>query len=458
MASQQKVDPLLVGFLAGAAAVGTGVAILWQLTRKPGESSEGPRHGPSLAAKTMQALPMPRTLPRTDSEKFRASMYMGDQRQLHPVRADRVSSVESFVVAEGTAQKPPLVLGTGGDADKVQRTSVTVRVPATTANMGPGFDTIGMCLDMWSEFTVSLADEFELTNEGDGADDCPTDETNLVCVGLRKAYGLAGKAVPPLHYKCVNRIPYARGLGSSSAAIVGGIIAGLMLSGHRLSCWGAEELLQIACSIEGHPDNVAPAIYGGIQLGIFAESEDPQQGKRWWTERVNLPAGLQIVIFIPDFVGKTSDARRVLPKDYKVADVVYNIGRIAWLVNALATNNLNQLKFGVQDSMHQPQRGSIYKHLDPMIAAATAAGAACCYLSGAGPSVLAITTGAAGDIFAQREKERVDRKVADAMIAAAADVGVRGQVFITEPSLTGAYVASVEPPFSGGLVSYKGDV
>jgi len=127
-------------------------------------------------------------------------------------------------------------------------------------------------------------------------------------------------------------------------------------------------------------------------------------------------------------------------------------------VNALATNNLNQLKFGVQDAMHQPQRGAIYKHLDPMIAAATAAGAACCYLSGAGPSVLAITTGAAGDIFAQREKERVDRKVADAMIAAAELVGVQGQVFITEPSLTGAYVASVEPPFSGGLVSYRGDV
>jgi homoserine kinase len=204
-------------------------------------------------------------------------------------------------VVAGTDKKPPVVLGTVGDSDKVQRTSVTVRVPATTANMGPGFDTIGMCLDMWSEFTVSLAETFELTNEGDGktnappcffvepflllntpricesssllhrscrccalmckplgADDCPTDETNLVCVGLHKAYGLAGKAVPPLKYKCVNRIPYARGLGSSSAAIVGGIIAGLMLSGHRLSCWGAEELLQIACDIEGHPDNVAP--------------------------------------------------------------------------------------------------------------------------------------------------------------------------------------------------------
>mmetsp|Transcript_2600 Transcript_2600/g.5193 ORF Transcript_2600/g.5193 Transcript_2600/m.5193 type:complete len:446 (-) Transcript_2600:320-1657(-) len=334
----------------------------------------------------------------------------------------------------------------------VPRRKVTVRVPATTANLGPGFDTIGMALDMWSEVTVELSDKFEIINEGDGADAVPTDETNLVVVALKRAYEMAGKEVPALKYTCINRIPYARGLGSSSAAIVGGIIAGLVLSGHKLKMWGAEELLQIAATIEGHPDNVAPAIYGGIQLGIH-------DGERWRSERVNMPAGLQVVVFIPSTIGKTSDARKALPKDYSIKDCVYNIGRIAWLVNALASNNLDNLKFGVQDKLHQPQRGEkVYPHLMPMISAAEAAGACCCYLSGAGPSVLAITSGQSGDIFAQREKERVDRSVADAMLMAAKQAGMDGEVFITNPILSGAYVAEVEPSFSSGLVTYKGDV
>ena len=164
MTTHQKLDPLIVGFLAGAAAVGTGVA-LWQLIRKP-KSSEDSYHGPSSAAESLSSQPKLRSLKRTDSEEFRAGMYMGDQRQLHRP-ADHSSS--SFVVAEGGTDKmPPVVLGGSNDSEKVQRTCVTVRVPATSANMGPGFDTIGMCLDMWSEFTVSLSDKFELTNEGDG--------------------------------------------------------------------------------------------------------------------------------------------------------------------------------------------------------------------------------------------------------------------------------------------------
>lgn len=335
-----------------------------------------------------------------------------------------------------------------------QTRSVTVRVPATTANLGPGFDTIGMALDMWTEITVQQADKFELTNEGEGADHIPTDESNLVVMGLKKAFEFAGLPVPPLKYRCVNRIPFARGLGSSSAAIVGGILAGLVLSGHTLKMWGAEELFNIASEIEGHPDNVAPAIYGGIQIGIHGG-----KGDRWRSERVNLPTGLQAVVFIPKAVGKTSDARCVLPESYSREEIVFNIGRMAWLVNALASNNVDNLIFGVEDKIHQPQRGAhVYKHLNPMIQAACEAGASCCYLSGAGPSVLALTTGASGEIFAQREKERVDRIVANAMLATAATTGVAGEVFITEPVLRGAHVAHAEPAFSTPLVRYAGDV
>ncbi|KAJ1454861.1 ribosomal protein S5 domain 2-type protein [Pelagophyceae sp. CCMP2097] len=334
----------------------------------------------------------------------------------------------------------------------IKRTAVTVRVPATSANMGPGFDCIGMALDMWSELTVERANEFSIVSEGDGADCVPQDETNLCCCGVRKAFEVAGEPVPPLKYICKNRIPYARGLGSSSAAIVAGLIAGLVLTGHRLDCWGAESLLQLAAAIEGHPDNVSPAIYGGIQLGIH-------NGERWQSERVTIPSGLQVVVFIPETIGKTSDARAVLEDLVKREDAIFNVGRVAWLVNAFNQQRLENLAHGCQDRLHQPQRGAaVYPHLYPLIEAATASGADACFLSGAGPAVLALTSGASGDIFAQRAKERVDILVAKAMLQAAAAAGVIGQVFITQPVETGAHVVHAEPNFSSKLMVYRGDV
>lgn len=335
-----------------------------------------------------------------------------------------------------------------------ERTKVVVKVPATTANMGPGYDTLGMAVDMWSEIRVERSDKFEMTCEGEGSDDMPKDTTNLVCFGLAAAFKKANKPVPTLKYHLINRIPYARGLGSSSAAIVGGLIAGLILAGHRVSAYGSEELLNMACEIEGHPDNVAPALYGGIQIGI-SECE----GGLWMTERVNMPPGLQCVCFIPDTIGKTSTARNVLSDTVTRKEAVFNIGRIAWLVNCLASNNIDNLRWGVQDSLHQPQRGAkVYPHMEPMIKAATEAGASAAYLSGAGPTIMAITSGAAGDIFTQRAKERVDRRVARAMLDVAKSCGVKGEVYISAPVEQGAIVVSAEPSFSDSLVRYRGDI
>lgn len=144
------------------------------------------------------------------------------------------------------------------DENSQPRQSVTVRVPASSANCGPGYDCIGLAVDLWTEVTVSRADNFEITAEGEGAAEMPKDESNLLVTGVKAAYETAKKPMPPLKYHVVSRIPYARGLGSSSAAIVAGIIAGLVLAGHRLPVWGSESLLQIAATIEGHPDNVAP--------------------------------------------------------------------------------------------------------------------------------------------------------------------------------------------------------
>ncbi|KAL7558236.1 hypothetical protein ACA910_016115 [Epithemia clementina (nom. ined.)] len=304
--------------------------------------------------------------------------------------------------------------------NSLPRQSVTVRVPATSANMGPGYDTIGMAVDLWSEVTVERSDTFEITAEGDGADKMPTDESNYMVVGVKAAFQAANKPMPTLKYHVVSRIPFARGLGSSSAGIVAGIIAGLILAGHRLPCWGSEALLQIAAGIEGHPDNVAPAIYGGIQ---------------------------------------TSDARGVLQPTITRTDAAFNIGRASWLVLALCLGNLDNLKWAVQDKMHQPQRAkALYKYLYPMVQAAEDAGATCAYLSGAGPTVMAITGGASGDIFAQRTKERSDLAVAKAMMRAAADFGMRGKLVVTSVSNEGARVVKVEPPFSSGDITYRDNI
>ncbi|KAF4316936.1 hypothetical protein BBO99_00004630 [Phytophthora kernoviae] len=350
------------------------------------------------------------------------------------------------------------------DLERRKLTSVVVRVPATTANMGPGFDTIGMALDIWTEISAEvvapLAGDAEdlhrvtLTNEGEGAVELPTDDSNLVVVGIKAAFKAAGEELPR-HIKvhCKNRIPFARGLGSSSAGIVGGIIAGLALAGMRLPVHGREELLQLASEIEGHPDNVAPAIYGGLQLGIFADD-------RWYSSRVQIPDGLQCVVFIPDSTGPTSVARAILPPSVPRKDAVFNIGRAAIFVNAFRSGNLDELRFATQDMLHQPQRGAAqYPHLEPLIKAALAAGAHGCFLSGAGPTVLAITSGRAGDIFTQQLAERQENQVANAMREAAAAIDVSGCVFITNPDHRGAFIVRAEPRFSDRAVArYEGDV
>ncbi len=168
---------------------------------------------------------------------------------------------------------------------------------------------------------------------------------------------------------------------------------------------------------------------------------------------------MQAVLFIPDFIGKTSDARGVLKPTVTREEAAFNIGRVAFLVHALCTGNLDNLKYGVEDKMHQPQRGGkLYKYLFPMIEAAQNAGACCAYLSGAGPTVMALTSGASGDIFTQREKERTDDEVARAMLEVADQYGLKGQLLVTQPVHEGATVTKVEPPFSSNTITYRNNI
>lgn len=316
------------------------------------------------------------------------------------------------------------------------RRRVTVRVPATTANLGPGFDCAGMALDIWNELTVERAAAFSLEIEGEGAAVLPRNDSNLVCKGVDAAFRAVGQDVPSLKYWTRNRIPFAKGLGSSSAAIVSGMLAGLALAGYEMQVKGQEELLQIATALEGHPDNVAPCIYGGFQLGIH-------NGSRWWTDRVSMPDGLMCVVFAPDHATETSAARDLLKDQVSLKDAVFNCSRVGLLVAAFATNNLEWLRLATEDALHQPQRGAgMHTHLVPLIRAALDAGAHGACLSGAGPAVIAFTSGRMGDVNAQSVAERKELQVAEAFLETADSINCPGQVLITKPIEHGGYIVS----------------
>eukprot|EP00658_Telonema_sp_P-2_P066942 TRINITY_DN558_c0_g2_i1.p1 TRINITY_DN558_c0_g2~~TRINITY_DN558_c0_g2_i1.p1 ORF type:complete len:349 (-),score=42.42 TRINITY_DN558_c0_g2_i1:202-1248(-) len=336
------------------------------------------------------------------------------------------------------------------------RNSVTVSGPATSANLGSGYDCIGMAVDIWNDLTITRAQQFLITVEGESAELVPRDESNLVCAGVKAAFRAAGTdEVPPLHYHLVQRIPFARGLGSSSAAIVAGLLAGLALTGCKLDIRGKEALLNLATEIEGHPDNVAPAIYGGIQLGLYSARQE-----RWMTTRVSVPHDLIFVVFIPPAGRKTNtkELRKCVPTEVPMQDAIFNMGRLAWLVTCLLTGETSEMREGMEDRLHQPQRGdSVYHHLYPMITAAYDAGAKGVYLSGAGPSVMAICNGGMGDFFTQKDDAiRQDHAVAQAMMATASELAVEGEVYVTRPASNGGLVIKADPPYSSELLTYTG--
>ena len=197
---------------------------------------------------------------------------------------------------------------------------VTVRVPATSANMGPGYDCLGMALDIWNtvEVSSSTSNGPTVTVEGEGAGELPLDTSNLVYRSMEALWLRVGVGAPAIHVRCNNQIPLARGLGSSSAAIVGGLVAANHVSGSPL---GRSDLLELATEIEGHPDNVTPALYGGMQLVAT------HQG-RLVVSPVPVPQGLNAVVLVPDVAIPTEEARAVLPQEVNRSDAVHNLSLI----------------------------------------------------------------------------------------------------------------------------------
>jgi len=273
---------------------------------------------------------------------------------------------------------------------------VRVRVPATSANLGPGFDALGLALALYNEVEARVAAETSVAIEGEGAGRLPTNEKNVIVRAMRVAYDAAGRVGEHWAVRCVNRIPSARGLGSSAAAWVGGLAAANALMG---SPFDRAALLRLAARAEGHPDNVAAAVYGGLTVA----SGD---GEAVLALSLPVPADLVWIALVPEATSATSEARAVLPASVPRGDAVFNVQRVALLLASLQTRRFDTLGIALDDRLHQPHRRKLFPWMPAVFEAARGAGALGCVLSGAGPSLLAVAENAAAADAVARAMEK----------------------------------------------------
>ncbi len=267
---------------------------------------------------------------------------------------------------------------------------VTVSVPASTANLGPGFDCLGLALSLRNTIEFyETAQGLEIDVEGEGEDRVALDATNLIARAADRVFEKVGRRPEGLRLHAVNGIPVGSGLGSSSSAIVGGLAAANALVDGRLT---REELLRLACEIEGHPDNVAAALFGGLML-VSANGEE------LLSKSLPIPP-LKVVIALPEMRLPTAEARAALPAQVPFKDAVFNIGRALFTVQALTQADFELLRFAMTDRLHQPYRKALIPGFDDVMAAARKAGAAAAALSGAGPALVAFAPDRHWDIAA----------------------------------------------------------
>ena len=257
-----------------------------------------------------------------------------------------------------------------------------VTVPATTANIGPGFDCLGAAFNLHNHFKFTPADTLTITITGNEAKRLSTGPDNLVYQAFEAFYNHLDKPTPPVHIEIDLHVPLSRGLGSSSTAIVGGLVGANLLAGSPLS---QSEIAILATHIEGHPDNVVPALLGGCQLTVYYSDGPLTICPVSWHESI-VP-----IVVIPAFELATVDARRVLPKDYSRADAIFNAAHLGLLTQALSTGNGDWLRTALCDRIHQPYRKTLIANYDDIHANALAAGAWGLVISGAGPTLLALT-------------------------------------------------------------------
>jgi len=263
--------------------------------------------------------------------------------------------------------------------------TVAVRVPATSANLGPGFDTLGLALSSYDDLLVTALPEpgLEIVVSGEGAGEVPTDASHLVVRSMAYAFEAVGREMPGIRLEAHNAIPHGRGMGSSGAAVVAGLLAAKGLLGGEVDL-GPDTLLRLATGLEGHPDNVAPALFGGLTIA-WMDAAGPQHKK------LLVHRGVAPVVFVPEFTMSTSVARGLAPLQVTREDAVFNVSRSALLIAAL-TQSPELLMAATEDKLHQSYRAQAMPATADLVRVLRSRGFAA-VVSGAGPSVLVLADG-----------------------------------------------------------------
>jgi homoserine kinase len=297
---------------------------------------------------------------------------------------------------------------------------ISIRVPASTANLGPAFDCLGLALDLWNETRVQLTgDSLVLEISGEGASSLPLDANNRIVQAMQRVYTEVSEKLPAgIQITCVQRIPPGAGIGSSAAATAAGLLAANTLLGEPQKL---PYLLQLGAELEGHADNLAASLFGGLVL-ISQEAGGPAP-----TKLECLP--LNAVVICPDIKLSTKDSRNALPKQVPIADAVFNMGHSIQVVEALRSGDIAALANAFQDRLHQPYRLPLIPGAAEALAAAHSSGAAAA-ISGAGPSLIAFV------------EEGREKSIAEALRAPFAEKGIKSQIYSLKSTTKGAEVTA----------------
>ena len=297
--------------------------------------------------------------------------------------------------------------------------NITIKVPATSANLGPGFDSLGLALDLWNETTITLAIEFSVQIYGEGAEKLSQGKNNLIIRSAQKLAERVGKHLPPFHVHCVNHIPPSSGLGSSAAATLTGLLGATALLGNPFL---NDDILNLGAELEGHSDNVAPALLGGLVVSTMGADAGKIMAHK--IGEVGHAVPLHITIALPDFQLPTKQARAALPEQVTVKDAVYNISRAVMVAEALRSGDLDLLGEAMTDRLHQPHRLPLIPGAQAAMDAAKQAGASAVALSGAGPSLIAFS--------------KAESAIGEAMQCAFEERGLSARIFHVNVSSHGA--------------------
>ncbi|MFP4661981.1 MAG: homoserine kinase [Halanaerobiales bacterium] len=296
-----------------------------------------------------------------------------------------------------------------------------IRVPATSANLGPGFDCLGFALKLYNSFKIERIESginTSIIEQPSGRELALSLEENLFYHAIKKIYDMTGNKLNGIKLTETVNIPFARGLGSSATAVVAGLYAGNRLLNHPFN---DDQIIDLAVEMEGHPDNVLPAIRGGFVINVMTES-----GLVY--KKIEIDNNIKLVVVIPDFKLKTEDVRKILPLDVPYSDAVFNLSRTALLVSCFQENDFSQLKVAMEDKLHQDYRSELIPGFHQVIEKAYSHGALGVALSGAGPSMLAIS-------------EKNEKEIGQAMVNVFLNHNINSEFIVINPDNKGCIIS-----------------